>query len=103
MEMIHSWTMTGDYQSVHMNRNFILNVFILMAVLCMCIIKEPGSSPSFPGTRFRQHKADFGGLEGFVIKLTALELRDGKERGRGGGGRRRGKKRKWRRKRMMCI
>ena len=29
---IHSLTMTRDYQNVHINRNFILNVFILTKV-----------------------------------------------------------------------
>ena len=31
--LVSSLTMTGDYQSVHINRNFILYVFILTRVL----------------------------------------------------------------------
>ena len=39
--LVHSLTMTGDYQSVHINRNFILNVFVLTRVHCIvytCVV-----------------------------------------------------------------
>ena len=29
----YSTTMTGDYQSVHINRNFVLNVLILLMIV----------------------------------------------------------------------